>query len=48
MKLLAFFMVVLILIGMTSAMPSYLPYRDYLLVFGVVLFVANLIKVAMD
>ena len=43
MKLFGFFIGIIALIGLMSTMPQYLPYKDYFIVFALLLFIANLI-----
>jgi hypothetical protein len=48
MKLFAVFIVLLGIIGLATAMPSYFPYNSYFFVFGILLVLVNLIIAAAD
>lgn len=48
MKLFAALIIVLGLTGLASAIPAYFPYRDYLIVFSLLLVIVNLIIAAAD
>jgi hypothetical protein len=48
MKLFAALIIVLGLTGLATAIPSYFPYRDYLIVFSLLLVIVNLIVSATD
>jgi len=48
MKLFAALIIILGLTGLATALPAYFPYRDYLIVFSLLLIIVNLIVAAAD